>query len=330
MNTFNLAWYTARAAGLVSWFLLAASISWGVLLHTKLLGQKARPRWLLDLHRFLGGLSVVFVLVHVAALLLDQWIGFGLVQVLVPFASSYRPVAVAWGIAGFYLLIAVELTSLLMKRVPRNVWHAIHLGSYALFVLATIHLFTAGTDATNPLVLITTGIVLVETLAFAAMRARGRRIPERPREAPTHRPTPPVASPAARAATYGPIAHPSLPSVAVIPGGAPERWTSKLRSALGPEWQVVNGWAPQPALVIVRGDAVADVLAARQDFPTAPVAVVTSSAVEPDARVALYDAGADRVIGGQSATVTAGHLRALVRGTELRRPPAPARTLTRV
>lgn len=173
--TTNLAWYTARAAGLVSWFLLAASISWGVLLSTKVMGRKPGPKWLLDLHRFLGGLSVVFVGIHVVALMLDTYVHFGLVQVLVPFTSSYRPSAVAWGIAGFYLLLAIEVTSLLMKRLSRKVWHAIHLGSFGLFVVATVHLLTAGTDASNPILRFVAGSVTTLVVGFTILKVASRK-----------------------------------------------------------------------------------------------------------------------------------------------------------
>ena len=52
--------------------------------------------------------------------------------------------AVAWGIAGLYLLVAIQLTSWFMRRLPRRLWHAIHLGSFPLFAFATVHGFTAG------------------------------------------------------------------------------------------------------------------------------------------------------------------------------------------
>ena len=67
---------------------------------------------MLDVHRFLGGLAAVFVGVHVIGLLLDSFVAFGPTDVLVPLASSWHPVAVAWGIVAMYLLVAVELTSL--------------------------------------------------------------------------------------------------------------------------------------------------------------------------------------------------------------------------
>ena len=79
---------------------------------TRVLGPKPRAAWMTDLHRFLGGLATVFTAVHVGALLFDRYVGFGVGDVLVPLHSSYRPVAVAWGVVALYLLVAVEVTSL--------------------------------------------------------------------------------------------------------------------------------------------------------------------------------------------------------------------------
>jgi|tagenome__1003787_1003787.scaffolds.fasta_scaffold20988493_9 predicted ferric reductase len=147
----TLPWYVARAAGLVSWALLAAATLWGLALSTKVLGRRPRANWLLDMHRWLGGTALAFTGVHVLALLVDQYAHFGLNQVLVPFASSWHPVAVAWGVVSLYLLLAVELTSLARKRLSKTVWRRVHTASFVLFVTATIHGLTAGTDARSPL-----------------------------------------------------------------------------------------------------------------------------------------------------------------------------------
>ena len=144
-------WDIARASGLVAWLLLAASLVLGVVLSSKLL-RRPRPVLMLDLHRYLGGLAVTFVGVHLAALVADSFIHFGSAELLVPLASTWRPGAVAWGIVATYLLLAVEATSLLMRRLPRRGWYAVHLCSYALFALATVHGLLAGTDGTNPVV----------------------------------------------------------------------------------------------------------------------------------------------------------------------------------
>jgi len=132
-------WYVARAAGIVSWALLAAATLWGLALSTHALGKRPRPNWLLDLHRWLGGTALAFTAVHVLALLADQYVHFGLVEVLVPFASRWHPAAVAWGVVAGYLLVAVELTSLARNRISKRTWRRVHTASFVLFVFATVH-----------------------------------------------------------------------------------------------------------------------------------------------------------------------------------------------
>jgi len=173
--TNQLWWYTARASGLVSWVLLSASMLWGLVLSTKLRPPRVRPNWTLDLHRYLGGLAVIFVGVHLAGLVLDSYIGFGLADILVPFASHWRPVAVAWGVTGFYLLLAVELSSLARKRLPNRVWRRLHFLAFPLYVVATLHMLTAGTDARTALALFAVAVAGVTIGALTALRSRAFR-----------------------------------------------------------------------------------------------------------------------------------------------------------
>jgi predicted ferric reductase len=147
----HTSWYLARSSGLVAWALLALSMLWGLLLATRVFDRNPGPKWFTDLHRFLGGLAVLFTGIHVAALIGDNYVAFGAKDVLVPFASSWRPVAVAWGVIAMWILLAVEGSSLLMRHLSRRLWRAIHLSSYLLFISATAHAFSAGTDARNEL-----------------------------------------------------------------------------------------------------------------------------------------------------------------------------------
>lgn len=105
----------------------------------------------MDLHRFLGGLAVVFTGVHLAGLFFDSYVHFGFRELFIPFASEWQPNAVAWGVVALYLLLAVEVTSLLRRRVGERVWRATHYLGFAVFVLGTIHGLKAGTDVSNPL-----------------------------------------------------------------------------------------------------------------------------------------------------------------------------------
>jgi ferredoxin-NADP reductase/DMSO/TMAO reductase YedYZ heme-binding membrane subunit len=141
-------WYIARASGLTAWWISSATVVHGLLLATRILGPRVASGRLLDLHRFLGVLSAVFLALHLLTLTIDKWVDIGLPQVLVPFTSGYRPVAVAWGVTAFYLMAAVLLTSLLTARIPRTWWKNVHRLAFAVFVLVTVHALTAGTDTT--------------------------------------------------------------------------------------------------------------------------------------------------------------------------------------
>jgi DMSO/TMAO reductase YedYZ heme-binding membrane subunit len=200
MTTTQLWWSVARAGGLLAYALLALGVVWGLLLSSRIFGKRPRPAWLLDLHRFLGGLAVVFVAVHVGAILLDSYVPFSPVQVLVPFASSWHPTAVAWGIVGLYLLAAVEITSLLRRRLSQRVWRKVHYLSFPLFVFTTVHTLTAGTDRNNPVLQIAVFSIcgLVVLLSVLRIRPQQRtpieRRPARPRPArrdAADRPAPP-------------------------------------------------------------------------------------------------------------------------------------------
>jgi predicted ferric reductase len=142
----KLIWYTARASGIVTWALLAASVLWGLALSSRMLRARTRPAWLMDLHRFLGGAAVVFLAVHVTSIVLDTYVHFGIVEILVPFTGAWHPDAVAWGIAGLYLLLALQVTSMLRARLSKRLWRAVHYLSFPLFAVATVHGLTAGTD----------------------------------------------------------------------------------------------------------------------------------------------------------------------------------------
>ena len=143
-------WFATRATGIVAWALLAASVIWGLMLSSRSFGRAAAPAWLLDLHRYLGGLAVVFTAMHIGSIASDDFVPFGWRDLFVPLASTWKPTAVAWGIVAFYLLLAVEATSLLQRQLPRRLWRAVHYLSFPLFVMATVHLATAGSDGGNP------------------------------------------------------------------------------------------------------------------------------------------------------------------------------------
>jgi methionine sulfoxide reductase heme-binding subunit len=172
-------WYLCRASGMVAWFITGLACMWGILLITRMLKPADRPAWLLDLHRWLGVLSVIVTLVHLLTLKAYTDAEFTWKDLFVPFSHEWQAWAISWGIFAFYLLVAVQISSYLMKKIPKRIWHAIHLSSYVMFVMATIHGVQVGTDRSNlAFVLIASGgtaIVLFATTA-RVLQARHKRL----------------------------------------------------------------------------------------------------------------------------------------------------------
>lgn len=168
-------WYLARSSGIVAWAMLTASVIWGIVLSTKAFPAHRRPAWLLAMHRWLAGLTVAFVAIHVAALVADSYVSFGLADVTVPFASDWQPGAVALGVLAMWLLVAVELTSLAMQRLTRKVWRGVHLTSYVTFWLTSFHAALAGTDASSRIYQVGAAASIIAVVWALAYRIAHRR-----------------------------------------------------------------------------------------------------------------------------------------------------------
>lgn len=161
-------WFVSRSSGMVAWGLLSLAVCWGLFVSTRAVARASSPAWLLDLHRFLGGLSVTFTAIHLAGLWADSYVEFGWAELFVPMRSSWKPGPVAWGIVAVYLLVAIELTSLAMRRLPRRLWRWVHHLSLPLYAMATYHAALAGTDRTNQVFRLV-AIAAVNVVTFLAI-----------------------------------------------------------------------------------------------------------------------------------------------------------------
>lgn len=171
-------WYVARSSGWVAFVLLACTVVWGVLGVTRLVERRGLPRWLMELHRHLALLTIVFTAIHLAALVWDDYMVIGWREILVPMAmDEYRPGAVTWGVIALYLLVAIQITSWLRNRLPRRVWRGVHLLAYPTMWMVTMHGLQAGTDAGVPAVRWGTIVVvgLVSFLTFIRLFTVGPR-----------------------------------------------------------------------------------------------------------------------------------------------------------
>ena len=163
-------WYLTRSTGIVATLLGAAALLWGFLFSARATGRRLRPNWWLDLHNWLGGLSLAFVGIHIVVSVLDTDSGIGLVQVFVPGTASFRPWAIGWGVLATYLFAAAVFTTWPRRLRNRSLWRAIHLASVIGVGLAMLHGYQSGTEATRSW--FKAGIVAASAIATYALGLR--------------------------------------------------------------------------------------------------------------------------------------------------------------
>ena len=73
-------------------------------------------------------------------------------------------------------MIAVQITSLVMKRIPRKWWKLVHLSSYGLLWTGLIHGAQAGSDAGNPLYIAATSALVLTVGGLTIYRIVGSRL----------------------------------------------------------------------------------------------------------------------------------------------------------
>ena len=181
----QLWWYVARSSGMVALLLAGASVIWGLLLSSGYLDHNPPKKWLLNLHSWLGGLAVSFTAVHLIGLWLDSFIQYSVVDFLIPYVSDKPPGAgpIAWGIVAFYLLLAVQITSVTMRRIPRRWWRLVHMTSFLVLITGIVHGATAGTDVSNIFYIGGVVIMSLTTVFLTTYRVLTRHKP-RPNKVP--------------------------------------------------------------------------------------------------------------------------------------------------
>jgi len=146
----TLSWEVARVGGIVAYLLVSGSVVVGMLVSLKLRSSRW-PRWVTtELHRYLTSLALVFTAIHGLAVWIDPFTAFTPAEVLIPFASHYRPVWIALGIIAGYLVLAVWASEYVRARIGYAWWRRLHFGAFAVFALATLHGIATGSDTATP------------------------------------------------------------------------------------------------------------------------------------------------------------------------------------
>jgi sulfoxide reductase heme-binding subunit YedZ len=139
-------WYTARSTGYVSLLMLTAILVLGIVTAMRW-DSRDWPRFLSQaVHRNLSLLVLVFLGIHIVTSVVDPFAGIAVLNAVLPFTGSYRPLWMGLGVLSMELLVALTITSLLRQRIGFAAWRFIHWAAYACWPLAVLHTLGTGSD----------------------------------------------------------------------------------------------------------------------------------------------------------------------------------------
>jgi predicted ferric reductase len=149
-DSIQIWWYVTRASGIIAYLLLWFSTILGLAVTSKYLDGMLDRIFTYDFHEFISLLAIAFTLVHVLVLMLDRYLPYSIVQILVPFISPYRPFWVGVGVISFYLVLLVTITFYLRNRIGSRAFRTIHYLSLLSYIGVTLHGYFSGTDTALP------------------------------------------------------------------------------------------------------------------------------------------------------------------------------------
>lgn len=164
-------WILARASGLLAYALLTSSVLAGIVLKARPFGAALKAAVVADLHRFLALLGLGFIALHALALVLDSTVHISVAALFVPGLVPYRPLWSSFGVLTAELMLLVYASSALRRHIGIRAWRRLHWLTYAVFALATVHGFAAGTDGGRPWALALYGGAVGAVAGAAGWRA---------------------------------------------------------------------------------------------------------------------------------------------------------------
>ena len=167
-------WYLTRSTGAVALLLLTVSVALGVA-DIRRLQTDRWPRFVIgSLHRNVSLLALVFLVLHILTSVLDSFAPISLIDAVVPFVGSYRPLWLGLGAVSFDLFLAVIITSVLRARVGYKGWRAVHWLAYASWPIALLHGYGTGSDVKTAWLAIVLAALLARVLTNPPQRPRVR------------------------------------------------------------------------------------------------------------------------------------------------------------
>ncbi len=166
-------WLASRAAGVVALLCIAVSVGVGLAMAGQL-----RPAWartLMSVHQQTALVGLVAIAVHAITLLGDRFLSPSIGDITIPFTSAHDPLWTGLGVTGGWLAAILGLSYWLRNLIGPALWRRLHRATVLVYVLSVAHTLGAGTDASEPwmlVLLVATGAPILFLLLMRILTPR--------------------------------------------------------------------------------------------------------------------------------------------------------------
>lgn len=181
-------WIVLRAAGIGAYVALFLAVAWGLIGTTSLVTKHVSKPAANSFHGTVAAAGLALLGIHLGGLLLDSFVPFHPLDLVVPMRTAYRPLALAAGILAMYGLVLVLASSWMRKRIGTTWWRRVHALAIPVFAASMLHGIFAGSDTDRPWMLwlyagtgtITLFLIVVRAIMLAYPPPRPARSPVLP------------------------------------------------------------------------------------------------------------------------------------------------------
>jgi sulfoxide reductase heme-binding subunit YedZ len=154
--------------------LSSAAVAFGLAMSGKL-GKRGGAVDRRSFHEILALATMVATAVHGLALIGDKYLHPSLLDVTVPFLSSYKTLPTSIGIVAAWGMIFLGLSYYARRRIGVARWKVIHRFTLLVWLGGLVHTFTEGTDAGSAWFILLIVAAAAPALALLVARVARRR-----------------------------------------------------------------------------------------------------------------------------------------------------------
>jgi sulfoxide reductase heme-binding subunit YedZ len=164
----HLFWITSRAAGILALLLSTGAVSVGLLMGGRMVRRRGVD--LRATHEALALAALAAIAIHAGALLFDSFMSPSILDITIPFVSSFNRLFTTLGILCGWATALLGLSYYWRARVGVARWRRLHRYTALVWLLSIVHALGEGTDAGQAWFLLGAGALVIPALGLLAVR----------------------------------------------------------------------------------------------------------------------------------------------------------------